>query len=154
MIEAGATVERIDGKFAWVRPDTIGGCGRCAEPGGCGAARLTDALGTRRKIFALPNDIGARPGDRVTVAIQEGAPLRAALFSYGLGAVCAVAGASAGTLLWPGDAGAGWGAITGLCCAALLNRLFPRSSRWRAGLSMGLMANDRACTQATSPGTE
>ncbi len=154
MIEARATVERIDRKFAWVRPDTVGGCGRCSEPGGCGAAHLTDILGTRRKVFALPNDIGVRPGDRVTITIQEGAPLRAALLSYGLGTVCAVAGAGMGAMLWPGDAGAGWGAIAGLCCAAALNRLLPRSRRWRTGLSMGLTTSDRACTRTAQPGTE
>ncbi len=153
MTGSGAVVERVEGGIAWVRPDPAGGCGRCSEPGGCGSTRLSNSLGdlfgTRSGVFPLANDIGALPGERVTITIPEGAPLRAALSSYGLGAACLLAGAGLGFWLWPGDAGAGGGAAAGLCTAILLNRGLLRSRRWRSGLKMDLAGNG-ACAQARS----
>ncbi|ATE59774.1 Fis family transcriptional regulator [Thauera sinica] len=152
-MEAFARVQRIEGDRLWLKVnDAGGGCGRCDEPGGCRSVRIAHAFGRRADEFALPSYDGARVGDRVRISISDGAPLKAALCSYGLGAVLLVAGAAAGTALaaaGAADLPAAAGAVAGLGLAAAINRLLSRSRRWRSGLGMEVVA-DGACPQIPS----
>lgn len=153
MMEAYARVQRIDRGLAWLKiSDNGAGCGRCDEPGGCRAVRITNAFGLPRHEFSLPYRDGTTVGDRVRITIPDGAPLRAALASYGLGVVLLLCGAAAGTTL--GDPGAAdlhgaLGAVAGLALALLVNRLLARSRRWRGGLTMELVT-EVACAQQSS----
>ena len=124
------------------------GCGRCDEPGGCRSVRLTEALGGPTEEFELVNAVHARQGDEVWIRIQSGAPLRAAIASYGLGALLLLIGAGAGHYL----AGTGYedvaalaGGVSGLVLAIGLNRLLQRSRTWRHGLAVEIVSADRAC---------
>lgn len=152
MIEVPAEVVRVDGGQAWVRlSERQGGCGRCDEPGGCRSMRITDAFGAPRQMFVLPDPFGLHPGDRVKVAIPEGAPLKAALLSYGLGAALMLTGAAAGSALADvvsTDLGAGLGALGGLGLAVAINRILARSRRWRGGLRMSLVLDQMSCKHA------
>lgn len=84
MIEAPAEVIRAEGGRVWVRlSERQGGCGRCDEPGGCRSMRITDTFGAPRQEFSLPDASDLVPGERVRITIPDGAPLSAALLSYG-----------------------------------------------------------------------
>jgi sigma-E factor negative regulatory protein RseC len=83
MTEARATVLRVADGQVWLRlEDRPGGCGRCDEPGGCRATRLTDVFKSSGEMIRLPNTLGSRVGDGVIIGVPEGAPLRAALLGY------------------------------------------------------------------------
>lgn len=150
MIEARATVLRVAGGRAWVsvsdRPGV--GCGRCDEPGGCRSAKIAYALKAPTDVFALPNAIAAQAGEQVLVRIDDGAPLRGALASYGLGVVLLLCGATVGHLLAPpggADLYALAGAVGGLLGAVAINRLLLRSRRWRAALSVEMVRSAHPC---------
>lgn len=154
MIEARAVVVRLEGEHAWVQvSEQAGGCGRCDEPGGCRSVKISNLFKPPTETFRLPNPIGARPGDSVRVCIDDGAPLRAALASYALGAVLMVAGGAAGALAGGGgDAGVLAGALGGLLLAWLCNRVLLRSRRWRSSLSMAVLGAAPSCGHAADEG--
>ncbi|THF60887.1 SoxR reducing system RseC family protein [Pseudothauera rhizosphaerae] len=152
MIEARAVVLRIEGDQAWVRvTEQAGGCGRCDEPGGCRSVRITQLFKPARETFRLSNGIGAQPGDAVRICMNDGAPLRAALASYGLGAVLVVAGASLAAL-GGGDGAVLAGALGGLLLAVPANRLLMRSRRWRSGLHMAVLGAQPGCARVQEEG--
>ncbi|THF67177.1 Fis family transcriptional regulator [Pseudothauera nasutitermitis] len=140
MIEARARVLRVDGEQAWLCIDEqAGGCGRCDEPGGCRSVKISTLFRSPQQTFRVRNEIGAQPGDAVRVCMEDGAPLRAALVSYGLGALLAVLGAALGSALVGGDPATLAGALGGLLAALGLNRMLARSRRWRGGLRMSVL---------------
>jgi sigma-E factor negative regulatory protein RseC len=153
MIEAPAEVIRAEGGQVRIRlSERQGGCGRCDEPGGCRSMRITDTFGAPRQEFSLPDSSGLVPGERVRITIPDGAPLRAALLSYGLGAVLTLTGAALGhgvVSVAAQDAGAAAGAVAGLALAIAINRLLARSRRWRGRLGMTLVRETDACTHRT-----
>ncbi|AWI80896.1 Fis family transcriptional regulator [Parazoarcus communis] len=152
MIEAPAEVVRVDGGTAWVRlSEKQGGCGRCDEPGGCRSMRITDTFGSPNQVFTLDDPLGLHPGERVRITIPDGAPLRAALLSYGLAVLLMLGGAAAGSLFsdaGQADLGAGLGVLCGLGLAVFINRLLARSRNWRGGLRMTLSRDLTACSHA------
>lgn len=145
-MQALATILRVEHGRAWLKvTDGGGGCGRCDEPGGCRSVQITQAFGLPRGEFALPPAPGIKAGDRVVITIPEGAPLRAALASYGLGVLLLLGGAALGSLIGGGsDLLAAIGGGAGLGLAVLINRLLVRSRNWRAHLRMEL-APESAC---------
>lgn len=150
MIEAGAVVERTDGTYAWVRIEArSGGCGRCDEPGGCRSSGIAYAFSAPKTLFRLQNEIGAHVGDAVQLRMTEGAALRGALLSYGLGAALLILGAALGhgmALEAQADLGALAGGGAGLLVAIAVNRIFLRSARFRAGFSIR-MAPATSCAR-------
>lgn len=144
MIEVRAVVLRVEGSQAWVRvSERAGGCGRCDEPGGCGSAKISHAFKAPVEAFAIPNAIGARAGEAVRVRIDDGAPLRAALATYGLASALVVAGAAVGaTLAADVDTGAVVGLAGGLGLALLVNGILLRSRGWRGSLKMTLVRDE------------
>ena len=128
--------------------DRPGGCGRCDEPGGCRSVRLTEALGGPTEEFDLVNTVHARQGDEVWIRIQSGAPLRAAIASYGLGALLLLIGAGAGHYLagvGHEDAAALAGGLAGLVIAIGMNWLLQRSRTWRHGLAVEIVPTEQVC---------
>lgn len=95
MIEESATVVRVEGPVAWVRADRRSGCSACAG-GGCGVGVLARVLGGRPTLLQVRNDVDARAGERVTLAVEERALVRAAGLLYGAPLAALVAGAVAG----------------------------------------------------------
>lgn len=154
-MEAFARVQRIEGERAWLKViDAGGGCGRCDEPGGCRSMQLSQAFGIPRDEFMLSRRQGVAVGDRVRIRIADGAPLRAALASYGLAVTLLLAGAAAGS----GFGGTGnadvptaIGGGAGLLLAFLVNRRLACSRNWRNGLRIELVV-DRECGRAAPPG--
>lgn len=155
MMDAVAHVQRIEGGRMWLRVSDNGvGCGRCDEPGGCRSVQISHAFGRPADEFVLPAYDGACVGDRVRIRIPDGAPLKAALGSYGLGAVLIVVGAAAGTAIAsapPADLHAAVGALAGLALAVVINRLLGRSQRWRSGLGMAVVAESACLHSGAEP---
>ncbi len=145
-MEARARVLRIENGQAWVRlSGKQGGCGRCDEPGGCGSVQISHAFGMPKDEFSMPVDSRFAVGDAVVIRIPDGAPLRAALVSYGLGTLLLLAGAALGSLAGGAHYGDAWGlagAVAGLALAWGVNRLLPRSRNWRNSLSMELLVEE------------
>lgn len=137
-MQAQARVERVGDGRVWLKVSDAGqGCGRCDEPGGCRALRITDAFGLSAREFSLPCELALKPGDQVLIHLADGAALRAALASYGLAALLLVSGAAIGKFLAPAAAADVWaaaGALGGLGLAVLVHRVLARSRNWRAQL--------------------
>lgn len=149
-MQAQARVERVGEGRVWLKVSDAGqGCGRCDEPGGCRSLRITDAFGLPSRVFSLPCELTLAPGDRVLIHIPDGAPLRAALSSYGLAAVLLLLGAAFGKFLAPATAGDGWaaaGGLAGLALAVLVHRVLTRSRNWRAQLRLEI-ATETVCSR-------
>jgi sigma-E factor negative regulatory protein RseC len=112
-----AIVRAIDGNVALVETEE-GGCGRCHESGGCGGQNISRALCGGPRSYRAENGIGARVGERVTVAIGPGAVRRSANLAYVFPLLAALGGAGAGMAL-AGEAGAIAGTVAGLAAGFL-----------------------------------
>jgi sigma-E factor negative regulatory protein RseC len=126
-------VTRLEGEFAWVEVVSGGSCGSCKSQGGCGSGLLGLTASPRQ--YRLPNDVGARPGDTVTITMPDGGVVKAALLSYLLPLALGIAGAAAGMRLGGADAhaliGLGLGVGAGLLVlrrASLRREPWPRIS--------------------------
>lgn len=117
-----AVVTRTEEGHAFVKvSENPGGCGRCHEEGGCSTGVLTQIFKRQScREFRLPNDIGARQGDRVLVSLEDGATLKAALAVYMLPVVCVLAGAWIGTWL-DGGRGSDLMATVGACAGFVVS---------------------------------
>lgn len=146
MIEARAVVVAVADGLARVRVvDRQEGCGRCDEPGGCRSVKLAYALRPPASEFSLPDTLGVRVGDEVALQLQDGASLRSALVSYGLGAVLMIVGAAGGQWLAGSDPAALAGAVAGLVLAWAVNRGLHRSRRWRGSLRVEMTRPGALC---------
>ena len=108
-----AQVVAVDREGLWIEVvEPRGGCGRCFEPGGCGALSLSHGRAPHRFWFSHAHCQGPlRVGDLVWVETEAGAPLKTAWHTYGLPLLFALVGAEAGhyfgaDLLTPGQADA------------------------------------------------
>ena len=120
MIDATGTITALDGDYAIVRMDETG-CGRCHEQGGCGGNNIGKMFCNTPRTFRVLNPQNSPVGERVTIAIGEGAVRRGAVLAYGLPLIALLAGAIGGTML-AGEAGAIGGAAIGLLGAWLTLR--------------------------------
>lgn len=154
-MEARAIVEDVEHGQARLRiSDREEGCGRCDEPGGCRSVRIAYAFKAPQDVFSVADTLGLRKGDRVVVSMNDGAPLRGAMVSYGLAAALLVAGAGLGH----GWAEAGAedlyalaGGVGGLVLAIALNRLLHCSRAWRGGMRVSLHRDEGGCAHAGTP---
>jgi len=112
-----AVVREINQADALVEVEQ-GGCGRCHEAGGCGGQQLTQMFCSTPKIYRVANEIGARVGDRVTIAISADSVRRSANLAYVLPLTATISGALLGMLLGD-DPGAMLGSLAGLVLAFL-----------------------------------
>lgn len=123
--ESEAVVARVEDGMAFVRlSQSLSSCGRCGESGGCGKASLFG--GEKERLIAIPNEIGARPGDAVVLAVPSGAVVRAAMLAYLFPAGLAIAGAVVGTALTEYSPAAVLGAVAGLIVGVGLLRVLPQ----------------------------
>lgn len=120
MTDAQGTIISRDGDYAVVRMDETG-CGRCNEPGGCGGQSIGRMFCSTPRTFRVRNPGLATVGDRVRVAIAEGAVRRTAILAYGLPLLALFVCALGGKFL-AGETGAMLGALVGLLGGWLLFR--------------------------------
>lgn len=126
-IEATGTVAQVDGDYAVVTMDQTG-CGRCHEDGGCGGNNLGNLLCRTPRSVRVANPGHARVGDRVHIAVADGALRRGAMLAYGVPLLALLAGALAGSTAG-GESGAIVGALGGLSAAWLVLRLRTRHGK-------------------------
>lgn len=150
MIEAHGTVVALSGDRLRVRVDPArGGCGRCNEPGGCGATRISDLFGSARNEFEIENSIDARSGDEVILCISEGQSLKSALVAYGLPVGLVIVGAAVGTAIAASGAEDLWalvGAASGVVLAFPVGRWLRRRAGWHSGIELRSAAGGKACS--------
>ena len=120
MSQCDAVVVEVSGAEVWVEvPGRAPACGNCRTTDACREGLLGLSAGPRR--YRLENRIGARVGDRVQLAVAGGTLWHAALVSYVLPLLLAIAGAVIGQSL-AGDGWAAVGTLTGLGCGLALLR--------------------------------
>jgi sigma-E factor negative regulatory protein RseC len=96
MIEAEAEVVAVRAGQAEVRTLRQSSCGSCAAKSGCGTSLIAAWFPQRELRFLLANDIGASPGDRVVVGLEEGRLQRGSLLLYAVPLAGLLGGALAG----------------------------------------------------------
>ena len=82
MIEETATVTASEGEFAQVETQRETACGACSAKSACGTSVLAKLFSGRRASLRVLNPIGARPGERVIVGMDESALTRASFVFY------------------------------------------------------------------------
>lgn len=115
MSEAKGIVTAIDGEYAIVRTDE-GGCGRCHEKGGCGGVSVGRMFCSTPQTWRVLNPRKAGVGERVSIAVDEGAVSASALLIYVLPLLLLIGGAVLGAALFA-DSGGIFGGIAGLLIA-------------------------------------
>jgi sigma-E factor negative regulatory protein RseC len=127
MADAWGTVTAVDGEHATIRIDA-GGCGRCAEAGGCGGNSLGKLLCSSPDTFCVPNPERVTVGTRVCIVVADGSIGRSALHAYAIPLLAVLAGALSGSGLG-GEVGAIGGASLGLIVGWLGLRRAQRCSQ-------------------------
>jgi sigma-E factor negative regulatory protein RseC len=82
MIEEQAVVVSCEGGYAEVETQRKSACGDCAASGACGTAAVTQMFGNRKSLLRVANPIGAQPGDRVVLGVEDSVVMRASFVSY------------------------------------------------------------------------
>lgn len=128
MITETGKVVAVSGDRVWVQTIRTSACESCSARNGCGQRALAGVSGGRANQVLVPNSLGARVGDEVTVAISESALLGASLLVYGLPLILMVLGAVFGHQFSGGDdAAAMLGAAAGLAAGFTIARRAARS---------------------------
>jgi sigma-E factor negative regulatory protein RseC len=99
MIEAQATVMKIEAGVTYVRTNRKSACGSCNSSGDCGSTSLIRLLGGREVMYRAVNEVGAQVGDEVMVGVEEAALARGSAAAYLVPLLFLVLGAAAGTAL-------------------------------------------------------
>jgi sigma-E factor negative regulatory protein RseC len=115
MSETKGTITAIDGDYALVHADEEG-CGRCHEKGGCGGANVGRMFCSAPRTWRVLNPRGAIVGERVSIAIGEGAVSASAMLIYVVPLLLLIVGALLGSTL-AGELGGIAGAVAGLFVA-------------------------------------
>ncbi|ROR32125.1 SoxR reducing system RseC family protein [Inmirania thermothiophila] len=131
MIETSGRVIRVEGDHAWVEAQRRAGCDGCEAAAGCGSGALASVFGRRAVRVRALNAAGARAGDEVTVALDEGAMLRGVVAVYLVPLLGLLAGGIAVGAVAGGDGPALAGAAAGFAAGLALARAY--AGRWRRG---------------------
>jgi sigma-E factor negative regulatory protein RseC len=128
MIEAQATVMKIEGGVTYVRTNRKSACGTCSSGGECGSTSLIKLLGGKEVLFRAVNEVGARVGEEVLVGVEESALTSGSAAAYLVPLLFLILGAAAGTFLGgtPSgkDAYAVLGALAGLAAGFAVLKWF------------------------------
>lgn len=84
MIEEVAVVANCEGEFAAVRTEKKSACGSCAAREGCATATMSEALEKEPDLLRALNPIGAKPGDKVVIGIEEAALNKVSMAFYAM----------------------------------------------------------------------
>ncbi len=102
------------GHRAVVEVDALAVCPRCAQGRGCGAGIFSGQRGNRRVEATIRPGLEIREGDLVSIGLEPGNVLQAALIVYGLPLLGAAIATTAAYLFAFGDLGAAFAALAGL----------------------------------------
>jgi sigma-E factor negative regulatory protein RseC len=130
MIEEMALVISIDGSYAEIRTEEKSACGSCEARNGCATAAVSEAMEKPPTLLRALNPIGARPGEKVVVGIEEAALNTVSMFFYAVPLAGLIIFALLGQFIaqWTGsDAGeplSALGGVLGLVLGFVLLRRF------------------------------
>lgn len=117
---------RAEHILATIEVDSMVACPRCAEGRGCGAGLVSGTARLRRVDAVAAPDMELQPGDMVSVELQPGRLLNAALMAYGAPLLGAVLAAALAFSFRFGDAGTAAACLAGLGAGMLASRLYLR----------------------------
>jgi sigma-E factor negative regulatory protein RseC len=103
MIHETGTVISVSGDDAWVQTVRESACQSCKARHGCGQKALAGLSSGQSRQIRVANTLQARPGDQVTVAIEESALLKASLLVYALPLLLMVLATALAGVAMPGD---------------------------------------------------
>ncbi|MDY0050496.1 MAG: SoxR reducing system RseC family protein [Halothiobacillaceae bacterium] len=107
-------VRAIDGDSVLVEVGVKSACGHCEHGAGCGVSKLGRLVRVRPLLWRLPNTLGAREGDQVTLALPPGDLTGAVARAYGLPLAGFVGAAVLAALGGAGEGATVGSAFTGL----------------------------------------
>lgn len=144
MIEEQATVVSVDGEMAELAIARRNACGSCTAKGGCGTSLLSSLFPQRQLRLRLANTVGARPGDRVVLGLDEGQLQRGSLLLYAVPLLGLLLGAIGGEnlLLYlggPQELGGVAGGLLGLIAGLSVVRERGRQARLGGDLGVRLL---------------
>lgn len=128
--ESGQVIS-VSGDQAWVQVLRQSACQSCSARHGCGQKALATLSGGQSRQVRVSNRLGARPGDRVTLAIESSTLLRASLLVYALPLLLMVLAAGGAGAAGLGEGAAVLMALGGLMAGLFLARMLSRSSEAR-----------------------
>lgn len=105
MLEESGLVVSMQGDFARVSTSQQTACSSCAARKGCGTSLVASLFPRRERAFLAHNPVGARPGDRVVIGLDESALQIASLLLYLAPLLGLFIGAMLGLWLFPGQEG-------------------------------------------------
>lgn len=130
MIHETGTVISVSETEAWVQTIRANTCQSCSARHGCGQKALATLSAGQSRQIRVSNSLQARPGDQVTVAIEESALLKASLLVYALPLGLLVVLTGIAGMAFPGeDLVAIAAAVTGLGAGLFLARHFSRGGQ-------------------------
>ncbi|MBL3588461.1 MAG: SoxR reducing system RseC family protein [gamma proteobacterium endosymbiont of Lamellibrachia anaximandri] len=82
MIEENATVVSCEGDHAVVETRQKAACGSCHSADSCGTSVISGLFKRKHNQLRVLNAVGAKPGERVVIGLQERALVNASLVAY------------------------------------------------------------------------
>ncbi|MDD4912148.1 MAG: SoxR reducing system RseC family protein [Sideroxydans sp.] len=130
MLEMRGVILSVSGNNAEISPLNGGGCGQCSSKNGCGSEKLSKVFcGSEPRKFVVSNMLGAKVGDEVVVALEDGGLLRSVLLMYMLPLFTMMAGGFIGSSvagnLVTRDIWSAAAAMAGLLIGFFLVKIFP-----------------------------
>lgn len=116
MIEEQAIVVRVEGDRAYLEVERGEPCGMCGATQGCGVSMWGRLFSNRHGSMSLPNSLQLGIGDRVVVAVDDGALLSGALIAYLLPLLLVCAGGFVGAMLGSSRIQSDWYGVLGAVC--------------------------------------
>ena len=99
MLEQDAIVDSVAGDFARVVAQPQAACNSCNAGNACGTSLLARLLPARKRQFLVRNTVGAAPGDRVVIGLDESALQTISLLLYLLPLVGLIGGGVLGLVI-------------------------------------------------------
>jgi sigma-E factor negative regulatory protein RseC len=139
VIEATGRVVAAGEGAAVVEIPRRSSCSSCASSGGCGVSTLAKLFGAGMTQVEVIDSLGLRAGDKVVVAIGDGALVQASMLAYLLPILAMAAAAALAARAGIGDMGSALAAAVGLTIGLLLAARITRASRLRAAFQPTLI---------------
>ena len=99
MLREEGIVKAVNGDRAEVQVQVQHACGSCSAKSGCGTSLVASLFPQRGHSFIARNSVGARPGDRVVIGLDESDLQLASLMIYLLPLLGLIGGALSGIYL-------------------------------------------------------
>lgn len=103
MIEQKATVIRSNESTIWLQAERQSTCDSCQVKKGCGTGLLSEHVGRRFSIIAVPKKQAVQPGQQMNVSISEEALLQGAYMMYLLPILFMFVGAGISRFMWANE---------------------------------------------------